>query len=143
VLLFACRAQGAINGPLPADYATWTRLKAFELTNTQLAGTIPSILFSAWSQLENFTIHGAILTGYLPPPWQCTGLKQYTVQNTPVTSNASQPLWVLDARAANLMQITGIGLGKGNKSLCFLSACSAHCAFAGWLSTDDVAAEHV
>jgi hypothetical protein len=116
VRLFACRAQGAINGPLPAEFASWTRLKAFEITNTQLAGTIPPVLFSAWSQLENFTIDGANLTGHLPPPWQCTSLRQYIVQNTPVKPNASHPVWVLDARAANLTQLTGIGLGKGNRS---------------------------
>jgi hypothetical protein len=108
--------QGGVNGSMPADFASWTRLKAFELSHTQLAGTIPPVLFSAWLQLENFTIDGANLTGNLPAPWQCTNLKQYIVQNTPVTSNASHPVWALDSRAANFTQITGIGLGEGNGS---------------------------
>lgn len=111
-LLMLCRVQGAVSGALPADYASWTGLRAFELADTRLSGTIPPTYFSSWLQLENFTIDGASLTGALPPPWQCTSLKHYVVQNTPVASNMTHPAWVLEARAANMTQITGIGLGE-------------------------------
>lgn len=117
ILLHLRRVQGPVSGPLPANYSSWTRLRAFEISNTKLTGTIPEAYFSSWLQLENFTIDGASLDGQLPPPWQCVNLRQYIVQITPVTSNATHPVWVLDARAANLTQMTGLGLGECCTSL--------------------------
>ncbi|WIA22988.1 hypothetical protein OEZ86_009906 [Tetradesmus obliquus] len=105
------RVQGPLSGPLPANYSSLTRLRAFDISNTKLTGTIPEAYFSSWLQLENFTIDGASFDGQLPPPWQCANLRHYIVQNTPVVSNATHPVWVLDARAANLTQMTGLGLG--------------------------------
>jgi hypothetical protein len=106
-----CRVSGPVMGELPAGYSSWANLKVFEVKNTQLSGTIPSSYFSNWRQLENFTIDGALITGRLPDPWACTNLLTYWVQNTPVTSNISSPVWILDPRAASLRRMQMIGLG--------------------------------
>lgn len=106
------RLSGGVSGPLPLAYSAWTRLKAFEVTGTNLTGTIPAEYFGAWSLLENFTVDGASISGSLPPPWQCYNLKYYIVKDTPVVSNVTHPVWMLDPHAVNLTQMAGIGLGK-------------------------------
>eukprot|EP00775_Hariotina_reticulata_P011530 gene11530-11673_t len=105
------RVRGPVTGELPAGYSAWANVKVFEVKNTQLSGTVPSLLFSSWRQLENFTIDGALITGGLPEPWACTNLTTYWVQNTPVTSNTLSPVWILDPRAASLTRMQMIGLG--------------------------------
>jgi hypothetical protein len=99
-------------GQLPLAYTAWSRLRAFELTSTALTGTIPPSYFSSWPALENFTLDGASIGGYLPPPWGCPNLSSYIVQNTPVVSNASSPLWMFSPLASSLTRLAALGLGE-------------------------------
>lgn len=115
-----CRLRGPVWGQLPLNYTAWSRLRAFELTSTALTGTIPPSYFSSWTALENFTLDGASISGHLPPPWGCPNLTSYIVQNTPVVSNASSPLWVFSPLASSLTRLTALGLGERRR--CVLAA---------------------
>lgn len=101
-----------MSGPLPTAYTSWNALRVFELSSTNLTGTIPAAYFTAWLSLENFTIEGATIGGYLPSPVSCTNLTWYGVQSTPVVSDATQPLWVLTPAAAMLKKLVGLRLGE-------------------------------
>lgn len=107
-----CRLSGSVSGLLPLAYTAWSHLQVFELFDTNLTGTVPAAYFDSWPSLHNFTIDGAAIGGYLPAPWNCLNLTSYRVQNTPVTADAANPVWVLTPRAANLTQMKAIGLGK-------------------------------
>lgn len=109
----ACRVSGPLQGQLPLEYGSWAKLRAFELGRTRLGGTIPASYFLSWPLLENFTLDGANITGYLPSPMSCKNMAYYTVQDTPVMSDSIQPLWVLDAnQACSLRRMSGLRLGE-------------------------------
>jgi hypothetical protein len=109
------RATGGFTGTLPTSYTSWLSLKAFELGGTQLSGSIPSAYSTAWLSLNNFTLDGAQVLGYVPDPFSWTNLTWYTVQNTPVYSDAAQPFWLLKPQAASLAQLKGLRLGEWNE----------------------------
>jgi hypothetical protein len=96
------RVSGPVTGTLPTAYSSWTSLKAFELSNTMLNGTIPAAYTTAWLSLENFTLNGAMVSGYVPDPFSWSNLTWYTVQNTAVYSDALTPFWIFKSQAANL-----------------------------------------
>lgn len=106
------RATGGFTGTLPTSYTSWLSLRAFELAGTQLSGAIPSAYTTAWLSLNNFTLDGAQVMGYVPDPFSWSNLTWYTVQNTPVSSDATQPFWVLKPQAASLTQLKGLRLGE-------------------------------
>jgi hypothetical protein len=110
VMWVLSRIHGAVEGPLPVTFASWSKIKVFEVRNTWLAGTVPEIFFEQWRSLESFTIDGANIVGSLPVPWPCRNLSTYVVQNTPVSIAA----WITSGPAAaqNLTQMTQFGLGK-------------------------------
>lgn len=115
-MLLCCfyRVSGPLAGSLPLAYSSWNNLKAFELSNTYLTGSIPSVFTTAWLSLENFTLDGAQVMGLVPDPFVWGNLTWYTLQNTPVYSDATQPVWVLKSQAATLQKLKGLRLGKLN-----------------------------
>lgn len=106
-----CRVTGPVAGSLPLAYSSWNALRVFELSNTSLTGSIPSVYATAWLSLENFTLDGAQVTGFVPDPWGWSNLTWYTLQNTPVWSTPTQPFWVLKSQAAALQSLKGLRLG--------------------------------
>lgn len=114
VLVDVCRVTGPVAGSLPLAYSSWNALRVFELGNTYLTGSIPSVYTTAWTSLENFTLDGAQVTGLVPDPWGWSSLTWYTLQNTPVVSNATQPFWALKSQAAALQSLKGLRLGRSS-----------------------------
>lgn len=112
IAVFVCRVSGAVGGALPLAYSAWTSLKAFELSNTQLTGAIPTLYTTAWPSLENFTLDGANVMGLVPEPFGWSNLTWHTLQNTPVLSDAAQPFWVLKNQSATLQKLRGLRLGE-------------------------------
>lgn len=75
-------------------------------------GVIPAAYVPAWPSLENFTLDGAAISGYVPDPFGWTNLTWYTLQNTPVYADLVQPFWVLKSQAAALQRLQGLRLGE-------------------------------
>jgi hypothetical protein len=125
--------SGAVDGTLPVAYSAWTSLKAFELSNTQLTGTIPVLYTTSWPSLENFTLDGASVSGLVPDPSGWSNLTWYTLQNTQVFANAAQPFWLLKNQSATLQKLRGLRIGElqtgpGCNDYIMVCGCRSHAA---------------
>lgn len=99
---------GPVTGQLPVAYSNWTRLAAFGVVGTALTGTLPPSLLTAWTALTQLTVDGAAIGGAVPDAlFSRTLLQSVMLQRTPITG----PAWFLDARAAALTQLRGLGFG--------------------------------
>ncbi len=55
---------------------------------------------------------GASITGYIPDMSNCSKLAQFVVQHTPVTSDVTRPLWLLNSTVlASMTSLNTIGIG--------------------------------
>ncbi len=108
-----CRVTGPLVGMLPAAYASWAKLRELNLQQTALNGTVPvNYTCASWPLISSFQIDGAKIGGTLPNMGTCPLLSRFWVQNTPVTSNSSLPLWLLGVPVGQLPVLTNIGLGE-------------------------------
>lgn len=111
-----CRVHGNVTGSLPASWESWSRLRSFEVSSPRLSGTVPVELFMSCPALESFVLSGSGgsmttganasgMGGVLPAPFNCTRLRNYSVQHMPVTA-----AWLSDSLSATL-QLESLGLG--------------------------------